>query len=130
MSNLPPSPFTDSGEPVAPSPDDAVALTRSRAPGAAADIPEPSVTERRLSEARALEATDCIGQIFVGARKLLDEPLGQFDPAAITASDELLYEALKLLDDPRARDLPYIPDRRAFIEAIEPWPLFLQRARA
>jgi len=37
------------------------------------------------------------------------------------------YEALTLLDDPRTRDLPYLPDPRAFMDAIEPPPLFLRR---
>jgi hypothetical protein len=71
----------------------------------------------------------CIGEIFVGARKLNQLP-GIFDPEAITGTDELLYVTLKLSDEPGTRDLPQIPDEQAFMEAIEPMPLFLQAAHA
>jgi hypothetical protein len=69
----------------------------------------------------------CIGEIFVGARKLNQLP-GIFDPAAITGTDELLYVTLKLQDEPGTRDLPCIPDEQAFMDAIEPMPLFLRQA--
>jgi hypothetical protein len=73
-------------------------------------------------------AAECfIGEIFVGARKL-DQLPGIFDPAAITGTDELLYVTLKLQDEPGTRDLPCIPDEQAFMEAIEPMPLFLRQA--
>lgn len=69
--------------------------------------------------------TDCIGEIFVGARKL-DQLPGIFDPAAITGSDELLYVTLKLQDDPYTADLVHVP--QGLIDEMEPMPLFLQQA--
>jgi hypothetical protein len=75
----------------------------------------------------AAGATNCIGEIFAGARKLNQLP-GIFDPEAITGRDELLYVTLKLSDEPGTRDLPCIPDEEAFMAAIEPLPLFLRRA--
>lgn len=165
MATLPPSPFTalpassaetlvvapgpqapvvaasgpfDSGNPVALLPDEAAACASSHAPGAAADICEPTTDGggpqgspapgQELIGAGDLEATDCIGEIFTGARKLNQLP-GIFDPAAITGRDELLYVTLKLMDDPHTRDLPCIPDEDAFMAAIEPLPLFLQAAQ-
>jgi hypothetical protein len=104
MTNLP-NPF-DSGV-VASPPDKAAAPQSSHAPGAAADL-------------------SCIGEIFVGARKLEQLP-GIFDPTAITGPDELLYVTLKLMDDPNERDLPEIPDEAALWDAIDPLPIFLQR---
>lgn len=73
------------------------------------------------------DATDHIGEIFIGARKLEQLP-GRFDPDAITGRDELLYVTLNLMDEPGTPDLPCIPDEQAFMDAIEPPPLFLQRA--
>lgn len=111
MTNLPPSPFLNSAgeEPLLA--DTAVAL---QPPAGAAAGPID------LSE------IDCIHEIFVGAQKL-GQLAGPFDQDAITEADELLYVELKLMDDHRERDLPALPDERAFFDAIEPPPLFLQR---
>jgi hypothetical protein len=88
MTILPPSPFTDSGLPEVPRPDEAAAPS-CRAPGAAVEISE---------------SIDCIGEIFIGARKLEDREI---------SLSELCHRGF---------------DARAFIEAIEPPPIFLQRA--
>lgn len=48
----------------------------------------------------------------------------------LTAADEALYWQLRRADDPFTRDLPDIPDPHALFDAIEPPPLFLQRAIA
>jgi len=130
-----PNPF-DSGALSALLPDEAAALSVPTPPGAAADIQEsaPPLSSEPITAAAidpspvaaaSLDEIDCIGEIFVGARKLNQLP-GIFDPAAITSSDELLYVTLKLQDDPHARDLPDVP--QGLIDAIEPLPLFLRQA--
>jgi hypothetical protein len=125
-------PFDSGVEPS--SPDEAAALTRSHAPGAAVDIPDLPSNEGRHQGAPAVDdwnpetagATDCcIGEIFVGARKLFDP-----DPAAYLREDELLHDVLKAMDNPHEHDLPCIPDEQAFMDAIDPPPLFLRQARA
>jgi hypothetical protein len=138
------APF-DSGEPVALSPDEAAALTRSHAPGAAADIPEAGpcgfefepttdgggpkespASGQELCGAGDL-GIDCIGEIFRGARKLESVPdIFELDPAAITPEDHVLYDVLKAMDDPRLPGLREIPDEYALFQEIEPPPLFLQ----
>lgn len=130
-----PNPFDSGVNPF--SPDEAAASSSSHAPAAAADIAEPTSSTggpkespapgQELCGAGDLEDFSCIGEIFVGARKL-DQLPGIFDQAAITGSDELLYVTLKLMDDPHTRDLPCIPDEDAFMAAIEPLPLFLRQA--
>lgn len=68
-----------------------------------------------------------IGEIFRGARKLQSVPdIFEFDDAAITTSDRLLYDVLKAMVDPRLPGLRKIPDEQALFDAIEPPPLFLQ----
>jgi hypothetical protein len=128
-----PNPF-DSGDTDCPS-DEAAALASSHARCAAADIAEPTSSTGGLQRSPAslqelvgagdLEATDCIGEIFVGARKL-DQLPSIFDQDAITGRDELLYVTLKLMDEPGTRDLPDIP--QGLIDAMEPMPLFLRQA--
>lgn len=145
----PPGAAADICEPGATdcAPDKAAASLRP-VEDAAADIPEagpcgfefepttdgggPQRSPASLQElvgAGDLEATDCIGEIFVGARKLNQLP-GIFDQAAITGPDELLYVTLKLMDEPSTPDLPCIPDEDAFMAAIEDMPLFLRQATA
>jgi hypothetical protein len=123
-----PNPF-DSGVLSALSSDEAAASPSF--PGAAADIPEPtsSTGGPQGSPAPGQELCgagdlDCIGEIFVGARKLEQIP-GIFDQAAITPADELLYVTLKAMDDPYAADLIDIP-AGMWLE-FDPPPLFLQR---
>jgi hypothetical protein len=100
-----PNPF-DSDAPVALRSDEAVASQSSQAPGATADI-------------------SCIGEIFVGAAKL--EPVEMwFENAAYPREDELLYEVLQAMDNPRAADLIEIP-AGMWLE-FDPLPLFLQQA--
>jgi hypothetical protein len=122
---LPPNSF-DSGEHSALPPDEAAASPGF--PGAAADIAESSPTERRPNGSPApgqelcgAGDLDCIGEIFVGARKLFDP-----DPVAYSREDELLYDVLKAMDNPNERDLPDVP--QGLIDAMEPLPLFLQQA--
>jgi hypothetical protein len=67
----------------------------------------------------------CIGEIFVGARKLEQIP-GIFDQAAYTPADEIAYVELKLRDDPYAADLINIPE--GMWGEFDPPPLFLQMA--
>ncbi len=77
--------------------------------------------------ATALSETDCIGEIFVGARKL--EPVEiWFENTAYPREDELLYEVLLAMDDPHTADLIELPYGMEGI--FDPPPLFLQRARA
>jgi len=139
MTDLP-NPF-DSGEPVAPSPDEAAASLARHAIDAAADIPEPTTDGGGPQESPAVEdrspdaagdlGIDCIGEIFAGARKLEYVPdIFELDPAAITTADRVLYDVLKAMVDPRVAGLREIPDEQALFEAIEPMPLFLQQARA
>lgn len=66
-----------------------------------------------------------IGEIFVGAAKLGYVP-HDFDPAAITSADQLLFDVLSAMVDPRVPGLREIPDEQALFDAIEPMPLFLQ----
>jgi len=70
----------------------------------------------------------CIGEIFVGARKLACVPeIFDLDPSAITTSDHVLYDVLKAMVDPRLPGLREIPDEQALFQEIEPMPL-LRRA--
>lgn len=161
MATMPPSPFTalpassaetlavapgpqasvaaasgpfDSGDPVAPSPDEATAPQSSQAPGAVADIPEPTSSTGGPQESPAsgqelcgVGDLDLIGEIFVGARKLESVPdIFEFDHAAILPEDLLLHDVLKAMVDPRLPGLREIPDEQALFDAIEPPPLFLQ----
>lgn len=102
MAALPPSPFEFGVEPFAP--DEAVV---------ASDAPE-------VAAADFLDI-DCIGEIFAGARKMFDP-----DPTAYTNADEVLYDLLRLSDDPRAADLIEIPYGMEGI--FDPPPLFLRQA--
>jgi hypothetical protein len=142
MTILPPNQF-DSG--VAPSsPDEAAVSSRSHAPGTAAEIPEagpcgfefePTTDGGDTEEAPASTtvtvaagdagATDLIGEIFIGARKMGHWP-GPFDPAAITDADEVFFQLLQQMDEPGTRDLPEIPE--ALWAEFDELPLFLQRA--
>jgi hypothetical protein len=125
MTALPPSPFFDSGATDCP-PDEAVAAPRQSA-DAAADLSCGGVKESPVStsdyngvqspalvtahglsrqscplsrsETGPQETIDCIGEIFVGARKLMDP------------------------DEHR-----FILDEQAFMDAIDEPPLFLRRA--
>jgi hypothetical protein len=130
---LPPNQF-ESGEPVAPSPGEAVALTRSHAPGATAEIPGPpsstggcqeasTPTSTVIVAAGGVDATDDIGEIFAGARKMFDP-----DPAAYTRTDEVYYDLLRSMDDPHTADLIEMPYGMEGI--FDPSPLFLQQKRA
>lgn len=94
---------------------------------AAASVPLPMPPRDAAADLPNVDEISCIGEIFVGARKL-GYISDDFDPAAITSSDELLYDVLKAMADPRAHGLPEIPDEQALFEAIEPLPLFLQAA--
>jgi hypothetical protein len=127
----------DSGATVALTLDEAAADVSSQAPAAAADVCEPTSSTGGCQEAPASTstvtvaagdagATDCIGEIFVGARKLEQIP-GIFDQAGVTPADELQYVTLKLMDDHRTPDLPDVP--QGLIDAIDPLPLFLQAAQ-
>jgi hypothetical protein len=136
MTALPPSPFFDSGVHFALSPDEAAA-SRSQVPVAAAEfesappttfapttaaatapqpvaaaslpISETSQTERRIEEASAscpdAGATDCIGEIFAGARKLEGREI---------SLSELCERGF---------------DLHAFMDELDPPPLFLQAAQ-
>jgi hypothetical protein len=100
MTTLPANPFI-SADPYPP----AGTAVASSPPAATAEVlPEPS-SEGRCQGAPAVNqnpfdagATDCISEIFVGARKWIDE------------------------------DHRFILDEKAFMEAIDPLPLFLQGA--
>ena len=103
MSTLPQSPFLSADLPL--SADTAAAL--SQPPDAAAELlPDPPSNEGRYQGASTdddwnpepVDATDHIHEIFHHARKLCDE------------------------------DHRFVLDEEAFMEAIEPPPLFLQRA--
>lgn len=127
-----PNPF-DSGARPSP-PDEAAASSSSHAPAAAADIqgsaPSTEPTTAAVIDSQPvavafLDETDCIGEIFAGARKLEQIP-GIFDQVAITPADELLYVTLKAMDDPSTRDLPEIP-AELWAEFELP-PLFLRQA--
>ena len=129
MATMPPSPFTALP---ASSAETLVVAPRSQAPVAAASGPFPSVAiVERPAEAPAVASASqalsdaaaecCIGEIFVGARKLFDP-----DPHAYPREDELLYEVLKAMDNPHERDLPEIP--AALWAEFEPLPLFLRQA--
>jgi hypothetical protein len=133
---LPPNQFNSVASPSGAT-DEAAASSSSHAPAAAAEFPAPSSNEWRHRGAPAVDdwnpetagATDCIGEIFAGAAKL--EPVEMwFENTAYPREDELLYEVLQARDDPRARDLPAIPDEQAFWEAIEPMPIFIEQMRA
>lgn len=106
MADLPQSPFVFGvSEPTTPD-EAAASFPQTASEDAAADL-------------------SCIGEIFRGARKLGYVP-EDFDPAAITTADQILYDVLSAMVDPRTPGLPCIPDEQAFWEAIEPPPLFLQ----
>jgi hypothetical protein len=125
---LPPNCF-DSGEHSALPPDEAAASPSS--PDAAVGIPEPtsSTGGPQGSPAPGQELCgagdlDCIGEIFVGAAKL--EPVEMwFENTAYPREDELLYEVLQAMDDPRAPHLRDIPD--GLWAEFDP-PLFLRQA--
>jgi hypothetical protein len=139
--------LSGSGEPVATSPDEAAALASSQARCAAVGIPEvgPCGFEfepatdgggpqespapgQELCGAGDLEGDlSCIGEIFVGARKIGYVP-DDLDPDAYAPADHLLYDVLKAMVDPHARDLPRIPDEDAFMSEVEERPLFLRQA--
>ena len=134
-----PNPFNSAASDAAA--EQAAASLLSQAPSdAVADLSDSCVfTVTALDEAAAplrqddgaaveyvdLDQTDCIGEIFVGARKLEQLP-GIFDQAAITPADELLYATLKATDDPWAADLIDVP-AGMWLEFDAP-PLFLQQA--
>lgn len=100
MTAIPPSPFTDSGV-TQPPPDEAVASTPKPSGDATADF--SSATERRIEEAPASTSTVTVAAGDAGAtiQELLDAIGG---------------------------DCRFILDEEAFMAAIEPPPLFLQRA--
>lgn len=91
--------------------------------------PMPPESPRGAAPISDSDDMSCIGEIFVGARKLesfshdLDPDV---DPAAYDQTDALLYDVLKAADDPRLPGLAKIPDEQALFDAIEPPPLFLQ----
>lgn len=138
MTTLPPNQF-DSGVSSTLPPDEAAALTRSHAPGAAADIPADKQRHpfgcpdpewcrgNRLCYWHCNAEPDDIsnvGEIFAGARKL--EPVEMwFENTAYPREDELLYEVLLALDDPHTADLIDIPYGME-AEFDEP-PLFIQQ---
>lgn len=101
---LPPNLFLSADLPL--SADTAAAVyAASPETAAAGPIPDPTSNEGRHQGAPADDpnpfdagATDCISEIFIGARKWID-------------------------DDHR-----FVIDEQAFLEAIEPPPLFMQRA--
>jgi hypothetical protein len=66
-------------------------------------------------------ATDCIGEIFAGARKLFDP-----DPTAYTSADQAYYDLLLQMDDPHAADLIEMPYGMEGL--FDPAPLFLRTA--
>jgi len=136
MSNMPPSPFFNSGESLAPLPDEAAALVCSQARGAAADIPGPPSSTGGFQEALAADAMNphesasasediChIHEIFYFSRKLIEDDhrfvldeskfmfdIGHVPPAARPENFAKYMAVLDALDD-------------------EPMPLFLQQARA
>jgi len=95
------------------------------ASGADAPAPDKAVASHPQTSGDATADLSCIGEIFVGARKLEQLP-GIFDQAAYTPADELAYVELKLRDDPNERDLPEIP--AGLWAEFDPLPLFLQMA--
>jgi hypothetical protein len=132
MPNLP-NPFSDSGAcHVPPTPDEAGASSpQMPSADAPADLSEPPSSTGGRQEASiptstvtvaagGVDATDDIGEIFAGARKLF-EP----DPAAYTREDELLYDVLRAMDDPRTADLIEMPYGMEGI--FDPPPLFIQQ---
>jgi hypothetical protein len=77
----------------------------------------------QASDTAADFSTDCIGEIFAGARKLFDP-----DPAAYTSADQAYYDLLLQLDDPHAADLIAIPE--GMLGEFDPLPVFLEQMRA
>jgi hypothetical protein len=77
----------------------------------------------QASDTAADFSTDCIGEIFAGARKLFDP-----DPAAYTSADQAYYDLLLQLDDPHAADLVAIPE--GMLGEFDPLPVFLEQMRA
>lgn len=73
----------------------------------------------QASDTAADFSTDCIGEIFAGARKLFDP-----DPAAYTNADQVYYDLLKQWDDPHTADLIDMPYGMEGI--FDPPPLFLR----
>jgi hypothetical protein len=107
MASLPPSPFLNSAlEAETPADTDAAPRLTDPVVAASGQFESPS-NKRRQTEAPAVlpneaaGATDCISEIFHHARKLIAE------------------------DGPPR----FVLDERAFMEAIEPPPLFLQAAQ-
>lgn len=77
----------------------------------------------QASDTAADFSTDCIGEIFAGARKLFDP-----DPAAYTSADQAYYDLLLQLDDPHAADLIASPE--GMLGEFDPLPVFLEQMRA
>lgn len=108
MTSLP-NPFSNSG--ASSPPDDAAVPFRPQVPeGTAADL-------------------SCIGEIFVGAAKL-EPPEIWFENSAYPREDELLFEVLEAMVDPRVAGIAQIPDEAAFMIEIGPLPLFMRQAEA
>ena len=105
------NPFEFVGAQASPTEEAAAPMPPHIPEGAAADLPD--------------FGTDCIGEIFVGARKL-GYVTEDFDPAAYPLDDQLLYDVLSAMADPLEPGLSHIPDEQALFDAIEPPPLFLQ----
>jgi hypothetical protein len=108
----------------------AASIPSPQSPGAAADPfhaggpqESPAAVAMNPHETAGDLGIDCIGEIFAGARKMFDP-----DPAEYTSADQLLYDVLKAMDNPAARDLPHIPDEDAFMSEVEERPLFLRQA--
>lgn len=109
------NPFDSVGDRTQPT-EEAAAPMPPRQPEGAAAVSDP-------------DDMSCIGEIFVGARKL--EHAGDYldpdvDRAAYPQADQLLYDVLSAIVDPRERGISEIPDEQALFDAIEPPPLFLQ----
>lgn len=106
MTDIPQSPFISAEHPLSA---ETAAASVTSPPAAAAELlPDPPSNEGRYQGAStatptvtvaagAVDATDCIGEIFIGARKWID-------------------------DDHR-----FVLDEKSLMEAIDPLPLFLQR---
>ena len=110
MTTLPPNVF-DFGAPVC-TPDEAAVVSRPQAPATAADISD-------------IDSVDLIGEIFIGAAKL-EPPEIWFENSAYPREDELLFEVLEAMADPRLPGLVEMPYGMEW--ALDPAPLFLQKA--
>jgi len=134
MANLPPSPFSSVDTGV--SAETLVVASVSQAPAAAASShlsdsgaalacgpDEAAASLPQMPSGDAAADLSCIGEIFAGARKL--EPVEMwFENTAYPREDELLYEVLLAMDDPRAASLREMPYGMEGI--FDPPPLFLQ----